>query len=91
MEGGEHVEERRTVSYEEAFRVELHAFRQCVREGKKPETSIEDALGDARWVQAIARALPSPPPPKRRPPAALSRSQSRRRSGPAKTPSRRRS
>ncbi|HEY7514470.1 MAG TPA: hypothetical protein VIC87_08330, partial [Vicinamibacteria bacterium] len=57
MEGSEHVEERRTVSYEEAFRAELHAFRQCVRQGQKPETSIEDALGDARWIQMIARAL----------------------------------
>jgi predicted dehydrogenase len=78
MEGGEHVEERRTVSYEEAFRVELHLFRQCVREGKKPETSIEDALGDARWIQAIARALPAPPPP--RPRKRSAKASSRRRS-----------
>ena len=57
QEGDELVEERRTVSYEEAFRAELHLFRRCVREGRKPETSIEDALGDARWIQAIARAF----------------------------------
>jgi predicted dehydrogenase len=66
-DGADHVAEHRTVSYEEAFRAELHAFRRCVREGQKPETSIEDALGDARWIQAIARALA--PPPARRPPA----------------------
>jgi predicted dehydrogenase len=65
MDGSEHVEERRTVSYEEAFRAELDAFRQCVREGKKPETSIEDALGDARRIQAIARAMASPRPERR--------------------------
>jgi len=56
-DGSDHVEEHRVVSYEEAFRAELHAFRQCVRQGKKPETSIDDALGDARWIQAIARRL----------------------------------
>jgi len=91
MEGGELVEERRTVSYEEAFRVELHHFRQCVREGRKPETSIEDALGDARWVQAIARALAPGPPPKPRSPAAPARARGRPRSRSARPPSRRRS
>ena len=92
MEGGELVEERRTVSYEEAFRAELHHFRQCVREGRKPETSIEDALGDARWIQAIARALAPPsPPPKPRSPAAPSGARGKPRARSARSPSRRRS
>ena len=91
MEGGELVEERRTVSYEEAFRAELHHFRQCVREGRKPETGIEDALGDARWIQAIARALDPGAPPKPRSPAAPARARAKPRSRPAKLPSRRRS
>jgi len=90
MEGGELVEERRTVSYEEAFRAEMHHFRQCVREGRTPETSIEDALGDARWIQAIARTLQPTPAPKPRSPAAPSRKRGKPRSRPAKPPSRRR-
>lgn len=56
-EGEELVVEKRTVSYEEAFRAELHHFRDCVRRGLEPETGIEDALGDARWIEAIAGAL----------------------------------
>jgi len=67
-EGQELVVERRTVSYEEAFRAELHHFRDCVRRGRRPETGIEDALGDARWIQAIARRLTESEParPRRR-------------------------
>ena len=91
MQDGELVEERHTVSHEEAFRVELHHFRQCVREGRKPETSIEDALGDARWIQAIARALVPGPPPLPRSPAARSRARGKPRSRSARPPSRRRS
>lgn len=58
MDGEELVVEDRTVSYEEAFRAELHHFRRCVREGRPPSPSLEDALGDARWIQAIADAYP---------------------------------
>lgn len=58
MDGAELVVERRTVSYEEAFRAELHHFHHCVEAGKDPEPSLQDALGDARWIQAIARAYP---------------------------------
>ena len=54
---GGHVEERHTVSYEEAFRSELHHFRDAVLEGRVPSPGIEDALGDARWVEMIAKAL----------------------------------
>lgn len=47
--------ERHTVSYEEAFRVELHTFREDVLARRQPETSINDALGDARWIEQIVR------------------------------------
>jgi predicted dehydrogenase len=56
MEGGALVVEDRTVSHEEAFRAELHHFRRCLLEGSDPSPSLEDALGDARWLRAIARA-----------------------------------
>jgi predicted dehydrogenase len=56
MRDGELVVEERTVSYEEAFRAELHAFRRCVREDLPPEPSVEDALQDARWIQSIAES-----------------------------------
>jgi predicted dehydrogenase len=56
MDGDELVQEHRTVSYEEAFRAELHHFRECIAKGRRPETSFDDALGDARWIRAIARA-----------------------------------
>jgi predicted dehydrogenase len=58
MDGNELVEEHRIVSYEEAFRAELHHFRRCLREGLPPAPSLEGALGDARWIQAIADAYP---------------------------------
>ena len=57
MDGpSEVVAEQRTVSYEEAFRAELHHFRAAIAEGRPAEPSIEDALGDARWIQQIADA-----------------------------------
>ena len=56
MDGSELVAEQRTVSYEEAFRAELHHFRDCIARGRRPEPSVEDALGDARWIRSIARA-----------------------------------
>lgn len=56
MEGDELVMEQRTVSYEEAFRAELHHFHRCLAEGRTPELGVEEALGDARWIQAIAAA-----------------------------------
>lgn len=58
MDGEELVVEDRTVSYEEAFRAELHHFRRCLMERRAPAPSLEDALGDARWIQAIADAYP---------------------------------
>jgi predicted dehydrogenase len=56
MRGGELVVARSTVSYDEAFRDELHHFHRCLSEGRDPAPSIDDALGDARWVREIARA-----------------------------------
>jgi predicted dehydrogenase len=55
-EGDELVVEHRTVSYEEAFRAELMEFRRCVLQGRDPSPGLPDARGDARWIQAIARA-----------------------------------
>jgi predicted dehydrogenase len=57
MGGGSHVQERHTVSYEEAFRSELHHFRGAVLQGKPPSPGVEEALGDARWIEMIAKAL----------------------------------
>lgn len=56
MDGEELVVEQRRVSYEEAFRAELHHFRRCLADGTAPTPSLDDALGDARWIEAIARA-----------------------------------
>lgn len=57
MDGEDHVVEHRTVSYEEAFRAELTHFRECVLTGKRPELPPEEAVGDARWIHAIAAAM----------------------------------
>lgn len=57
MEGDDLVVEQRTVSYEEAFRAELHAFRACIVEGREADPSWQEALGDARWIEAIARTF----------------------------------
>jgi predicted dehydrogenase len=55
MDGGELAVEQRTISYEEAFRAEMHHFRRCLAEGTAPAPSLDDALGDARWIEKIAR------------------------------------
>jgi predicted dehydrogenase len=56
-EGDALVIERHTVSYEEAFRDEVHHFRDCVLRRRRPELGIDEALADARWIEAIARRL----------------------------------
>jgi predicted dehydrogenase len=61
MDGEELVIEQRTVSYEEAFRAELHHFRECLQSGRAPSPSLEDALGDARWIHQIAAAYTDGP------------------------------
>jgi predicted dehydrogenase len=55
-EGDALVVEDHTRSYEEAFRLELHHFRNCVLEGKQPDTPVTEALGDARWIEELVRA-----------------------------------
>jgi predicted dehydrogenase len=56
MDGEELVVEHHTVSYEEAFRAELHHFRDALLSGRPPAPSLKDALGDARWIHQIAAA-----------------------------------
>jgi predicted dehydrogenase len=57
MDGDEHVTEHHTVSYEEAFRAELHHFRDAVMKGRPAAIGVDEALGDARWIEQIARKL----------------------------------
>jgi predicted dehydrogenase len=59
--GGALVVEQHTVSYEEAFRDELLHFHDCVVSGRAPRTGGAEALGDARWMEAIARAFAQAP------------------------------
>lgn len=56
MAGDALVRESWTVSYEEAFRAELLEFSSAIRDNRAPETSIADAMGDARWLRALAAA-----------------------------------
>jgi len=56
MDGEELVVEDHTVSYEEPFRDELHHFREAVQARRAPAPSLDDALGDARWITRIASA-----------------------------------
>jgi predicted dehydrogenase len=49
------VIEHHRASYEEAFRLELHRFRECVLSGELPSPGVDDALGDMRWIEMIAR------------------------------------
>ncbi|MBM4353266.1 MAG: Gfo/Idh/MocA family oxidoreductase [Deltaproteobacteria bacterium] len=57
MESGALVERTVTVSYEEAFRAELHHFHACVRDRVPPRTGIADARADAVLLERIARAF----------------------------------
>lgn len=56
MDGDDLVVESHTVSYDEAFRRELVAFHECIASGLAPETTVADALGDSRWIQAMLAA-----------------------------------
>lgn len=56
MDGDDLVVEHHTVSYDEAFRRELVAFHAFVADGVAPETTVADAMGDARWIQALLAA-----------------------------------
>lgn len=55
MDGETLVVEDRVVSYDEAFRLEVHHFRECVLAGKAPLTTVDEAVNDARWIEAIGR------------------------------------
>lgn len=55
MDGETLVVEDRVVSYDEAFRLEVHHFRECVLAGKSPLTTVDEAVNDARWIEAIGR------------------------------------
>ncbi len=57
MDGASLVVEQHTVSYEEAFRDELHHFRDTVLSGAPADPGVDEAVGDARWIESIARAL----------------------------------
>ena len=56
MDGETLVVEDRVVSHDEAFRIELHHFRECVLSGRAPAMSVDEALGDAKWIEAIGRS-----------------------------------
>ncbi len=57
MDGASLVVEQHTVSYEEAFRAELHSFREAVRSGAAADPGVDEAVADARWIEWIADAL----------------------------------
>lgn len=56
MEGEAAYEKTVTVSYEEAFRLELEHFHQAVTEGREPLTGWADAAEDLETIGAILRA-----------------------------------
>lgn len=62
MDGETLVVENRVVSYEEAFRAELHHFRESVLSGKPSAMPVEEAVLDARWIEAIGRSYASVAP-----------------------------
>ncbi|MBK5256715.1 MAG: Gfo/Idh/MocA family oxidoreductase [Vicinamibacteria bacterium] len=62
MEGETLVVEDRVVSYDEAFRAEIHHFRESVLGGQAPLISVDDAVRDARWIEAIGRSYTSAVP-----------------------------
>ena len=57
MNGDALVVEQHTVSYEEAFRAELHSFREAVLSGATADPGVDEAVADARWIEWIAGAL----------------------------------
>ncbi len=56
MDGETLVVEDRVVSYDEAFRAEVHHFRESVLSGKAPAITVDEAVKDARWIEAIGRS-----------------------------------
>lgn len=55
MDGETLVVEDRVVSFEEAFRIELHHFRERVLSNQAPAMTVDEAVKDARWIEAIGR------------------------------------
>jgi predicted dehydrogenase len=62
MDGETLVVEDRVVSYDEAFRAEVHHFRESVLAGKAPSITVDEAVKDARWIEAIGRSYVAAPP-----------------------------
>jgi predicted dehydrogenase len=56
MDGEALIVEDRTVSFDEAFRIELHHFRERVLSGRAPAMTVDEAVNDARWIEAIGRS-----------------------------------
>ncbi len=56
MDGDAAWEKRVIASHHEAFKEELREFAACVREGRKPLTSAEDAREDVRWLHRMWQA-----------------------------------
>jgi myo-inositol 2-dehydrogenase/D-chiro-inositol 1-dehydrogenase len=56
MDGEALVVEDRVVSYEEAFRAEVHHFRESVLAGRTPAITVDEAVKDAQWIEAIGRS-----------------------------------
>lgn len=61
MEGETLVVEDRVVSYDEAFRAEVHHFRASVLSGTAPAITVDEAVKDARWIEAIGRSYVAAP------------------------------
>jgi len=62
MDGETLVVEDRVVSYEEAFRAEVHHFRESVLASQAPRLGVEEAVRDARWIEGIGRSYGSSGP-----------------------------
>lgn len=45
-----------TASYEEAFKIELREFHQCIAQDREPKTSLRDALRDVALCMSIVSA-----------------------------------
>jgi predicted dehydrogenase len=56
MDGEALVVEDRVVSFDEAFRAEVHHFRESVLAGRAPAIGVDEAVNDARWIEAIGRS-----------------------------------
>lgn len=55
-DGHRTAQERSVASYEEAFRLELEHFHDCIVRGSAPDTPASDAAADTELMVAIIRA-----------------------------------